>query len=297
MLQTSQAQHTIADHIIIKGIGVHSGKTTILKLFPAPEGSGILFKSMKLGSSSTTLLALWNNVADTSLSTTIRSSSFEIHTIEHLMAALYAYGIDNVIIEIDGIEIPIMDGSAISFVECIERVGIKKLKDKRRYLRILKHIRVTNDKSWAEFIPHSSMRFEISIEFDSKLIGFQQWKGNLSAKVFCDEICSARTFGFLRDVDRYKKAGCALGSCLENSIVISDDDKVINSGGLRYSGQEFVRHKTMDAIGDIALSGYLVIGCYRAHRVSHKINHMALCALFADKSAYEIVDSSKLYGC
>ncbi|AKK20509.1 UDP-3-O-acyl-N-acetylglucosamine deacetylase [Candidatus Liberibacter africanus] len=289
MLQ-SRSQHTIADSITITGIGVHSGKNSILRLCPAQEGVGILFRSIQSRMGNFSSSALWNNVLTTSLSTAIGSSLCQFHTIEHLMAALYAYGIDNVIVELDGIEIPIMDGSALAFVQSIDRVGVKKLKGKRRYLKIIKSVRVTNNESWAEFLPYPSTHFEISIQFNSNVIGYQKWEGDLTKEVFCNEICIARTFGFLKDVKRYRKAGCALGASLENSVVISEDDKVINTEGLRYSGQEFVRHKALDAIGDIALAGYPLIGCYRSYRGSHKINHIALSALFADKNAYEIVD-------
>nr|MBA2917926.1 UDP-3-O-acyl-N-acetylglucosamine deacetylase [Candidatus Liberibacter asiaticus] len=290
MLQIGRLQHTIADSITITGIGIHSGKRANLKLCPAPEGVGILFKCTQSGGITDSLSALWSNVLRTTLSTTIGSSSCQVRTIEHLMAALYAYGIDNVIIEIDSSEVPIMDGSAKAFVEVIERIGIKTLTAKRRYLRIIKSVRITSGESWVEFSPHCSMRFEISIEFKNSIIGFQKWAGDLTQTVFRNEIYAARTFGFLRDVERYRKAGCALGASLENSVVISEDDQVMNHGGLRYSGEEFVRHKTLDAIGDIALAGYPVIGCYRSCRGSHEINHMALCTLFADKDSYEIVD-------
>ncbi|KGB27660.1 UDP-3-O-(3-hydroxymyristoyl) glucosamine N-acyltransferase [Candidatus Liberibacter solanacearum] len=293
MLQNNQLlelQHTIADSITITCIGVHFGRSVSLKLHPATEGTGILFKLVQSGKVCDSVLASWSNVVGTNLSTILGSSSYKIHTTEHLMAALYAYGIDNVIIEMDESEVPIMDGSALAFVESIERVGIKALQAKRRFMRILKPVRVQNGDSWAEFIPCDAARFEISIQFKSNRIGFQKWEGNLTKQVFRDEICAARTFGFLQDVDQYRQAGYALGSSLENSIVISADDQIINDEGLRYSGEEFVRHKTLDAIGDIALSGNRLIGCYRSHRVSHKINYMALCALFADKNSYEMVE-------
>ena len=206
------------------------------------------------------------------------------------MSALYALGIDNIALEIDGSEVPIMDGSAAVFIESLDRAGRIVHAARRRYIRVLRPVRVEMGGSWAEFVPHEGTRFEIDIDFDSALIGRQSWKGELNAEAFRRELARARTFGFMRDVERLWASGHALGSSLENSLVISDEDTVINAEGLRFS-DEFVRHKTVDAIGDLALAGAQFLGCYRSYRGGHKLNSAALRALLADADAYEIVET------
>ncbi|MBL0849124.1 MAG: UDP-3-O-acyl-N-acetylglucosamine deacetylase [Candidatus Liberibacter ctenarytainae] len=293
--QLFEYQRTIFDSITISGIGVHSGTQSHLTLYPVKENTGIILRSSQLDKVVHTVPALWKNVVKTDWCTVLGSYPNHFYTVEHLMATLYAFGIDNVIIEIDGHEIPIMDGSAKAFVDSISRVGMTTLGAKRRYIRILKPVRICCGDSWAEFVPYDAMRFEIEIAFDSQVIGRQKWKGNLTEKVFCDQISSARTFGFLRDAKYYRKLGYSLGSSLENTVVISEDDKILNPEGLRYPHDEFVRHKAMDAIGDIALAGAQFIGCYRSYRGGHQVNHMALCALLSDHSAYEIIDDIGMF--
>jgi UDP-3-O-[3-hydroxymyristoyl] N-acetylglucosamine deacetylase len=218
-----------------------------------------------------------------------RSEETRIGTIEHLMATLVGLGIDNVLVLIDGHEVPILDGSSQEFVDAIDQVGVVRQPVKRRCIRVKKTVRVSNGTSWAEFHPYSGTRFEVEIDFESKAIGRQAWVGDLTPDAFRNELARARTFGFMKDVERLWAAGLALGSSLDNSIVIGDDDRVINHGGLRYK-DEFVRHKTLDAIGDLALAGARLIGCYRSYRGGHKLNAAALAALFADQSAYESVE-------
>jgi UDP-3-O-[3-hydroxymyristoyl] N-acetylglucosamine deacetylase len=207
------------------------------------------------------------------------------------MAGIYAMGIDNLIVEVDGPEIPIMDGSSAPFIDAIESAGIKSLGVKRPYIRVTKPVRIEAGASWAEFRPYDGTRFEVEIDFDTPLIGRQVWKGDLTPETFKNELSRARTFGFMRDVERLWAAGYALGSSLENSVVISDDNTVINMEGLRYEKDEFVRHKTLDAVGDLALAGAQFIGCYRSYRGGHKVNANALKALLSDPSAYEIVEA------
>jgi len=214
-----------------------------------------------------------------------------VATIEHVMAAFYALGLDNVVVEVDGAEMPIMDGSSEVFIDAIEQVGITNLGVKRRYIRVTKPVRIEAGASWSEFRPYDGTRFEVEIDFDSKLIGRQKWEGDLTAETFKIELSRARTFGFMRDVERLWAAGFALGSSLENSVVISDDDTVINVEGLRYEKDEFVRHKTLDAVGDLALAGAQFIGCYRSYRGGHKMNANALKALLSDPTAYEVVEA------
>lgn len=284
-------QTTIAAPVTLSGIGVHSGNSVSITFQPAEAGTGILFSRQLADGSIAEYRAVSSNVGNTDLCTVLGTSlSRSIATIEHVMAALYALGLDNLVVEVDGAEMPIMDGSSFPFIDAIEQAGIVNLGEKRRYIRVLKPVRIDSGASWSEFRPYDGTRFEVEIDFDSPLIGRQSWKGDLTAKVFRDELSRARTFGFMRDVERLWAAGFALGSSLENSVVISDDDSVVNIEGLRYT-DEFVRHKTLDAVGDLALAGAQFIGCYRSYRGGHKMNANALKALLSDPTAYEVVEA------
>jgi UDP-3-O-[3-hydroxymyristoyl] N-acetylglucosamine deacetylase len=285
-------QTTVAEPVTISGAGVHSGKPVSITFNPAEAGTGVIFQRMHADGSSTELKAVSSQVGNTDFCTVLGfSPAHSVATVEHVMAAIYALGLDNVVIECDGAEMPIMDGSSRMFIEAIEEVGIVNLGVKRRYIRVLKPVRYEEGQSWSEFLPYDGTRFEVEIEFDTPLIGRQKWEGNLTAQTFKDELCAARTFGFMRDVERLWAAGLALGSSLENSVVISDDHTVINPEGLRYPVDEFVRHKTLDAVGDLALAGAQFIGCYRSYRGGHKMNAKALKALLSDPTAYEVVET------
>jgi UDP-3-O-[3-hydroxymyristoyl] N-acetylglucosamine deacetylase len=185
-----------------------------------------------------------------------------------------------------------MDGSASAFIEAFEQAGIMQLPLKRRFIRVLKPVRIENGASWAEFRPHDGTRFEIEIDFDSPAIGHQFFATDIDARVFCRDIARARTFGFMKDVERLWAAGYALGSSLENSLVVGEDNSVINPEGLRYP-DEFVRHKMLDAMGDLALAGARFIGCFRSYRGGHKLNAAALRRLLSDRSAYEVVETAR----
>lgn len=283
---------TFANPFTIRGIGVHKGSEVTATFNPAEAGTGIIFQRTSPNGDVTDLKAVSASVGNTDFCTVLGfSPARSIATVEHVMAALYALGIDNAVIEVDGAEMPVMDGSSAMFVEAIEQAGIKTLAKKRRYIRVRKQVRVDAGSSWAEFHPHDGMRFEVEIDFDSPLIGRQGWKGDMTASVFKSELSRARTFGFMRDVERLWAAGLALGSSLENSVVIGDDNRVINMEGLRYP-DEFARHKTLDAVGDLALAGAPFLGLYRSYRGGHKVNAMALKALLSDSSAYEIVEAA-----
>src|SRR5690606_19177066 len=177
-------------------------------------------------------------------------AGIHVATVEHLLAALMSLGIDNVHIEIDGNEVPVLDGSAAPFVDAFDQVGLQQQSVKRRYIRILKPVRIENGASWAEFRPYNGTRFEVEIDFESAAIGRQIYAGDVSPEMFRRDVSRARTFGFMKDVERLWAAGYALGSSLENSVVIGDDNRIINMGGLRYEN-EFVRHKVLDAMGDL----------------------------------------------
>ncbi|MHB0953719.1 MAG: UDP-3-O-acyl-N-acetylglucosamine deacetylase [Allorhizobium sp.] len=284
-------QTTIAAPVSLTGIGVHSGTPVTISFLPAEAGTGVVFNRLHGDGNVTELKAVSAQVGNTDLCTVLGlSPASSIATVEHVMAAIYALGLDNLVVEVDGAEMPIMDGSSAPFIELIDQVGIKNLGVKRRYIRVTKPVRIESGASWAEFRPHDGTRFEVEIDFDCPLIGRQGWEGDLTASTFRTELSRARTFGFMRDVERLWAAGFALGSSLENSVVISDDNTVINMEGLRYT-DEFVRHKTLDAVGDLALAGAQFIGCYRSYRGGHKLNANALKALLGNRDAYEVVEA------
>lgn len=284
-------QTTIKSRVSLSGIGVHSGKPVSVHFSPADADTGIVFHCHG-PNGVVDIRALISEVAATDLATVLGDlAGAHAATVEHLMATLLGLGIDNVSIDIDGREVPILDGSAALFVDAFDQAGIQRLSAKRRYIRILKPVRLDNGGSWAEFRPYEGTRFEVEIDFESPAIGRQALAIDLDADAFRREIARARTFGFMKDVERLWAAGYALGSSLENSVVIGDDHRVINMEGLRYP-DEFVRHKTLDAVGDLALAGSRFIGCFRSYRGGHKLNATALRRLLADHSAYQIVEGS-----
>lgn len=285
-------QNTIARPFTLNGVGVHSGSDVSVTLHPAEAGSGVVFRRIFEDGSHIEMKAAVSEVGGTNHCTMLGfSRETSIAMIEHLMAALYALGIDNVLVEVTGEEVPVLDGSSAVYIDEIEAVGIRSLGVKRRYIRVTQRVRISEGESWAEFLPYDGTRFEVDVEYDTPLIGRQHWEGSLTPETFKKELSRARTFGFMRDVEKLWAAGLALGSSLENSVVISDDHKVINVGGLRYPGDEFVRHKTLDAVGDLALAGSQFIGCFRSYRGGHRMNAMALKALLNNRSAYEVVEA------
>ena len=286
-------QTTVSRPVTLSGIGVHSGADVSITFNPAEADTGVVFNRMHDNGEVTELRAVSSQVGNTDLCTVLGfSAAHSVATVEHVMAAVYALGLDNVVIEVDGAEMPIMDGSSMPFIDAIEQVGLVSLGVKRRYIRITKPVRIEHGGSWSEFRPYDGMRFEVEIDFDTPLIGRQKWEGDMTAATFKSELSRARTFGFMRDVERLWASGHALGSSLENSVVISDDHTVINVEGLRYAKDEFVRHKTLDAVGDLSLAGAPFIGCYRSYRGGHKMNANALKALLSDPTAYEVVETS-----
>jgi UDP-3-O-[3-hydroxymyristoyl] N-acetylglucosamine deacetylase len=284
-------QTTLADQVVIEGIGVHQGRPARVVLHPAEAGSGITFLRTNLPNGHERLIEARNHaVRSTELCTVIGDESgATIATIEHLMSALAGLGIDNALVEVDGPEMPILDGSSRLFVDAIDQVGIRTLSAPRRVVKVLKPVRVELGSAVAELLPREQgFRLDVEIAFESKVIGRQAYGIELEPKSFRREIAAARTFGFMRDVERLWKAGLALGASLENTIAVGED-AVVNPEGLRYSN-EFVRHKLLDAIGDLALAGHAIQGQYKAFCPGHKLNAMMLDALFADRSAYAIVE-------
>jgi UDP-3-O-[3-hydroxymyristoyl] N-acetylglucosamine deacetylase len=285
-------QTTLRDRVAICGVGVHSGAPAQVILHPAGVDAGVVFLRTGLpGGRERLLEAKRVNVAHTALCTMLGDASgASICTVEHLLAALSGLRIDNVLIEIDGPETPIMDGSAADFVAAIDSVGIAQQARPRRHLKIVKPVRVDHDGGSAEFLPaERGFRLDVEIDFESPAIGRQRRVFDLDPSTFRREIARARTFGFVCDVQKLWQAGYALGSSLENSVAI-DGDAILNPEGLRYA-DEFVRHKALDAVGDLSLAGAPIIGLYRTYRPGHKLNALALEALFERRSAYEILEA------
>ena len=285
-------QNTLRNRVKVTGVGVHSATPAQLVLHPADVNSGVVFLRTGLpGGRERLLEAKRSNVTQTSLCTMLGDASgASVATVEHLLAALSGLQIDNVLIEIDGPETPIMDGSAAEFVSAIDQAGIVHQSRTRRHLKIVKPVRVERDGGYAEFLPADrGFRLDVEIDFKSPAIGRQRCALTLDPATFRRELARARTFGFVCDVKKLWEAGFALGSSLDNSVAI-DDDIVLNPEGLRYR-DEFVRHKALDAIGDLSLAGAPIVGLYRTYRPGHRLNALALEALFASRSAYEIVDA------
>ncbi|MFC6491061.1 UDP-3-O-acyl-N-acetylglucosamine deacetylase [Nitratireductor sp. GCM10026969] len=292
-IELLEYQTTLKSSLSLSGIGVHSGKAVSIHFSPADADTGVVFQRVDAEASGRMIRALASEVGETDLCTGLGDVKGDhVATVEHLMAALLGMGIDNVSIEIDGAEVPIMDGSAASFVEAFRQAGIRTLDEKRRYIRVVKPVRIDAGTSWAEFRPYDGTRFEVEIDFDTPTIGRQSFAADMTAEVFAKEVARARTFGFIKDVERLWAAGFALGSSLENSVVIGEDHRVINMEGLRYP-DEFVRHKMLDAVGDLALAGARFIGCFHSYRGGHRLNAAALRHLLTDHSAFEIVETTR----
>ncbi len=286
-------QTTLRSRAVLKGAGVHSNAPVRLVLHPAEANNGVTFLRTGLsGGRERIIEAVWSNVSMTELCTVIGDpADASVSTVEHLLAAFSALGVDNVMVEIDGPEVPIMDGSSADFVAAIRRVGIEEMSAPRRYLKILKTVRVDQGRAFSELRPsEKGFRLEVEIDFAAGLIGRQKKTVDLDGRIFERDLARARTFGFLRDVERLWKAGFALGASLDNTVAL-DDERVLNPEGLRWP-DEFVRHKTLDAVGDLALAGSPIIGTYRSFCGGHKMNVAVLAALFADKTAYEFIELS-----
>ncbi len=284
-------QATLRDRVTLEGVGVHNGSPVRIVLHPADINSGICFLRTGLeGGRERLIEARHGAVSATELCTVIGDSTVaSVSTIEHLLAALAGLGLSNVLIEIDGPEVPILDGSAASFVAAIDQVGIVQQGARARFMRVLKPLRVEMGRAWAEMRPFErGFRLDVEIDFENPLIGRQRRVVDLTPSSFRREIARARTFGFMRDVERLWKAGFALGASLDNTVALGDD-RIINPEGLRFP-DEFVRHKILDAVGDLSLAGAPLQGQYRSYCGGHKLNGMVVAALLADRSAYELVD-------
>ncbi len=280
-------QTTLRDQATVSGIGVHSGSPVTLTLHPAEPNTGIVFlRCATAEHADRELKAHYRAVTATEFATVLGDQDGPaVSTTEHVLAALRGIGVDNAIVEIDGAEVPIMDGSAAPFVAAIDQVGLVTQHAPRCYIEVLKPVRVGKNGCYGELRPYRrGLRVEVEIDFDHPLIGRQTYAVDVAPNVFRRELARARTFGFMRDVAKLWSAGYALGASFENTVVVADD-RVLNPEGMRFA-DEFVRHKAVDAIGDLALAGAPLLGAYRSVRGGHKLNHAVLTALMADPGAW-----------
>ncbi len=284
-------QATLREDVTVAGIGVHSGLPVTLTLHPAEADTGIVFLRCGIdGGRDREIAANFRSVTATEFATVLGDQDGPaISTTEHVLAALYGLGVDNAVVEIDGPELPIMDGSPAPFVAAIDQAGITTLSKARRYIQVLKPVRVGNNGCYGELRPHArGLRVETEIEFDHPLIGCQTFAIDVGPEVFRRELARARTFGFMSDVAKLWSAGYALGASFENTVVVAES-RVLNAEGVRFP-DEFVRHKAVDAIGDLALAGAPLIGAYRSVRGGHKLNYEIVTALMTDRSAWTYVE-------
>ncbi|MFR8441503.1 MAG: UDP-3-O-acyl-N-acetylglucosamine deacetylase [Campylobacter sp.] len=278
-------QTTIAKKVHNVGIGLHKGEPIRLTLEPLEAGSGIVFYRSDLGVS---FKAEPKNVINTQMATVVGNEKGYISTIEHLMSAINAYGIDNIRIIVDANEIPVMDGSSASFCMLLDEAGVRELDANKKALIIKRAVEIREGDKLVRLSPSKSPKFDYTIKFSHPLIGTQHHVFEFSKKAYLKEISRARTFGFLKDVQALRSMGLALGGSLENAVVI-DENKILNPEGLRFEN-EFVRHKILDAIGDLALVGAPILGDYTAFAGSHDLNHKLTLAVLADTKNFELVD-------
>ena len=287
-------QRTLKNEIRATGVGVHTGEKVFLTLKPAPVNTGIVFKRVDI-QPEVTIPAKAAFVGDTAFCTTLVNNGVRVSTIEHLMSALAGLGIDNAIIELSAPEVPIMDGSCSPFVFLIQSAGIETQNAPKQFMRIKQPVEVHDGDKWVRLTPFDGFKVSFSIDFDHPIIRMSQQNTviNFGTSSFVKEVSRARTFGFLADFEWLRAHNLASGASLDNAIVL-DDYKVLNEDGLRYDN-EFVRHKILDAIGDLYLLGMGVIGAFYGHKSGHTMNNKIINALLADETAYEIVtfDSEK----
>ena len=282
-------QRTIGHWVRTQGIGLHRGRPVFMTFYPGEVDSGIVLRVRGLGD----VAARWENVADTRMNTTLGGRGFSVSTVEHVLAAIAGCGIDNMVIEVDGDEMPAMDGSSRAFTDMIRRVGIVEQKAHRRFIVVDAPIEVRDGERFIVAEPCSQIRYDYSIDFTHPSIGKQRYVyehhyEHHSIRDFCEQVAPARTFGFLSDVERLRAAGLALGSG-ENNVIVLSDGGVMNKDGLRFR-DEFVRHKLLDAWGDLYLAGCPIVASLRFHRAGHDLHHRFLKTLFSKKDAWHETD-------
>jgi UDP-3-O-[3-hydroxymyristoyl] N-acetylglucosamine deacetylase len=281
-------QRTIKAGIKATGIGLHTGKKVTMSLRPAPVDAGIVFRRVDLGTGAD-IKASADAVTDTRLCSALESNGAKVATVEHLMSALAGLGIDNLYVDLSGPEVPIMDGSAAPFVFLLQSAGLEELNAPKKFFRVRRAVEVRDGDKWARFDPYDGFRLTFSIIFDHPVFdrAGQTITVDLAETSYAKEVARARTFGFVQDVEAMRNAGLALGGSLDNAVVL-DEYRVLNTDGLRYA-DEFVKHKVLDAIGDLYLVGHPLIGAFSAHKSGHALNNQLLRALMADREAWELV--------
>ncbi len=281
-------QRTLKNAIRATGVGLHTGKKVYLTLRPAAPNSGIVFRRIDCDPA-VEIAAKAENVGDTRLSTSLAKGDVQISTVEHLLSALAGLGIDNAYIDISSAEVPIMDGSAGPFVFLIQSAGIEEQQVPKQFVRINRRVKVEEGDKWAMFEPFDGFKVSFTIEFDHPFFheSTKYAEVDFSTTSFLKEVSRARTFGFLRDVERLRENNLALGGSLDNAVVV-DEYRVLNEDGLRYE-DEFVKHKILDAIGDLYLLGHSLIGSFHGHKSGHELNNRLLRTLLEDVNACEIV--------
>ena len=280
-------QTTLESSVTFSGVGLHSGKSVSLSIKPASKNHGILFKRKDIEIGNTIVRARWDYVSKTTLCTRVTNEDgTAISTIEHLMAALAGCGVSNALIEIDSEEVPILDGSAAPFVKGILETGLKIISSSSRIIKITRPVMFENQFGWARLSPFKRPEMEYFIEFDDLVIGKQSKILNMSNGSFVKELCSSRTFCSSKDVETMRRNGLALGGNYSNAVVV-DGDKVLSPGGMRYQ-DEAVRHKMLDAFGDLALAGAPILGKYEGHKAGHFITNSLLRKLFSKPDCYVV---------
>ena len=288
MSSTVLKQRTPKAVIQATGVGLHSGDKILLTLRPAPINTGIVFRRTDLDPIPE-IPASYEHVSDTTLCTSLEHQGVRVATVEHLLSALAGLGIDNAYVDLDGPEVPIMDGSAAPFVFLIQSAGICEQNASKRFIRIKKPVRVEEDGKYVQFLPHKGYRVSFTIDFDHPVFNDKPQTAayDLSATSYLKEVCRARTFGFLSDYEKLREANLAKGGSLDNAIVV-DDYRILNEDGLRFD-DEFVKHKVLDAIGDLYLLGSSLVGTFEGYRSGHALNNKLLRALMATEDAWEYV--------
>ncbi len=294
MHKLSARQRTLADALEFSGFGVHSGAPVTLTIEPAAPDTGytitrLLDDGRKVGP----VPVHFSRVTRTTLCTTLDlGDSVSVATVEHVISALSGMGVDNAHLVLTGAECPIIDGSAWPFVQGIQEVGLMMQPAPRRYIKIMRQVLVRNNEASAALEPYNGRLLDLEIDFDSRVIGRQRMIFDWTPRKYYEDVSRARTFGFVRDAKILRQAGYALGSSMENSITVHED-RILNPGGLRYE-DEFVRHKLLDAIGDLALCGLPIYGRFRSYKGGHALNALVLHGLFASEANYEIVTADQL---
>ena len=280
-------QRTLKKEISCFSVGLHTGRKVNMKIKPAPVDTGIVFVRTDLPDSQP-IHANYNNVCDTTLATTLGANGVTVSTVEHLLSAFSGMGVDNAIIELDSFEVPVMDGSALPFVNMLKEVGTHVQKKNKKMLIIKKPVSVNDGDASAMFVPADEFKITYEIDFKHPVIGKQSYHMTFSDEKYEKEICAAQTFGFLKDLEFLQAKGLALGGSLKNAIVL-DDNKIINKEGLRIENV-FVKHKILDAIGDLFLLGMPIIGHFIAYKSGHRLNNLLLKELMNKKDCWEIVN-------